>query len=42
MPKYGFFEVKIPNEETIQAMQEGKQPDKLKSYQSFSEARADL
>jgi DNA-damage-inducible protein J len=36
------FEVKIPNEETIGAMFEGENPEKLKPYSKFSEVREEL
>jgi DNA-damage-inducible protein J len=36
------FEVKIPNEETLEALKEADQPHKLKSSRSFDELRKEL
>lgn len=35
------FEIKIPNSTTIAAIKEAEHPEKLKSYQNFSELRSD-
>ena len=36
------FEIKIPNKETREAMEEGLHPERLKRYKSFAEIRKEL